>query len=167
MNTTLLPSRAIRGALICLGIASSALAFNKGSTAYGKRAETNLLTEPNPLAAVAGKAAFAEALTVIETRGSWLHVKSKNSSGWVFEGNVAATKPSHAPAAGLTTVSASSTNTVAAARPLSEAGSAYAGRHGGASARDDLAWLEKAAAKTTGADVEAYLKAGKKGEYRQ
>jgi len=166
MKTHPLSLHAIRGALSCLTLASSAIAYDKGSTTYAKRAETHLLAEPNALATSVGKAEFAEALKVTEIRGAWLHVKSKHSSGWIFEGNVAATKPVHAPAAGLTTLSASATNTVAAARPLSDAGSAYAGRHGAGNARDDLAWLEKNAAKTTGADVDTYLKAGKKGEYR-
>lgn len=166
MKTILLSLHAIRSALICLAIVSSAVAYDKGSTAYAKRPDTNLLAEPNALAASVGKATFAEVLKVTETRGAWLHVKSKTASGWIFEGNVASTKPTHAPAAGLTTISASATNTVAAARPLSDAGSAYAGRHGGGNAREDLAWLEKTATKTTGSNVEDYLKAGRKGEYR-
>ncbi|MBP7140664.1 MAG: hypothetical protein KBA71_02060 [Opitutaceae bacterium] len=166
MKTLRQPWHVIPCALICLGAASGAFAFDKGSTAYSKRAETNLLAEPNALSTAVGKAAFAEALTVTETRGAWLHVKSKKSAGWIFEGNVAATKPAHAPAAGLTTISASATNTVAAARPLSEAGSAYAGRHAGGNARDDLEWLEKTASMTTGAAVEAYLRDNRKGEFR-
>jgi len=167
MKTTLPSRRAAFAALACLASATGVFAFQKGDTAFAKRAETNLLAEPSPLAASVGKAAFAESLTVGEVRGAWLQVKGKNVNGWIFEGNVAAQKPTLAPAAGLTSVNASSTNTVAAARPLSEAGAAYAGRHQGGNARTDLDWLEKTAAKTKPSDVDAYLKANKKGEYRQ
>lgn len=152
--------------LLALAAPSLGLAYKKGDTAYAKRLETHLLAEPNALAAAAGKVPFAEALAITETRGAWLQVKTKTASGWVFEGNVAAEKPSLAPAAGLTTVDASATNTAAAARPLSEAATAYAGRHGATNARDDLDWLQTQAAKTTPTEVDSYLKTNKKGEYR-
>ncbi|HRE82772.1 MAG TPA: hypothetical protein PLN52_17135 [Opitutaceae bacterium] len=167
MNSLLPVYRPLGTLLLCLGVTSGVFAFKKGDTAYAKRADTSLLAEPNALAASAGKAGFAEALNVIEVRGAWLQVKGKTSRGWIFQGNVDDDKPTLAPAAGLTSLDASSTNTVAAARPLSEAGSAYASRHQAGNARDDLNWLEATAAKTKSTDVDAYLKTNKKGEYRQ
>lgn len=100
-----------------------------------------------------GKADFAEPLSVLEVRGAWLQVKGRKATGWVFEGNLASEKPTRAPAATLTSIDASKTNTVAAARPLSDAGTAYASRHSAANAGADLDWLEAQAAKVKAEDV--------------
>ena len=162
-----LPSR--RVALVALGVLLSlpgAYAYKKGDTAFSKRAETPLRGEPKALAAPVGKADFAEPLTVLEVRGAWLQVKGKKATGWVFEGNLAGEKPTRAPAATLTSIDASKTSTVAAARPLSDAGTAYASRHSAANAGADLDWLEAQAAKVKAEDVETYLRTQQKGEYR-
>jgi len=161
-----LPGPTLLMVLTFLASASGVLAYKKGETAYAKRADTSLLTEPKALAKAVGKAGFAEPLTITEVRGAWLQVKGKKASGWIFEGNVAVEKPTLAPAAALTTIDASKTNTVAAARPLSDAGTAYAGRHRSTNASADLDWLEAEAAKVKPEAVETYLRSQGKGEYR-
>lgn len=167
MKPLLPPLRVALAGLVALLSSAGAYAYKKGDTAFSKRAETPLRSEPKALANPVGKADFAEPLTVLEVRGPWLQVKGKKTSGWVFEGNLAEEKPTRAPAASLTTIDASKTNTVAAARPLSDAGTAYASRHSAANAGADLDWVEAQSAKVKPDDVDTYLRTNQKGEYRQ
>jgi hypothetical protein len=148
-------------------VAAATAAVDPGGTVYSKRNETNLLTEPRPLAAAAGKAGFAEALKVLAVRGTWLNVQGKAAAGWVFRGNVAEEKPSLAPPAGLTSIEASDTNTAAAARPLAPAANDYAERHGAKSPREDVEWVDAQSAKVPVAALTTYMKAHKKGEYQE
>ena len=142
------------------------MAFDKGDTAFSKRNETKLLAEPKPLAEAAGSVGFAEPLKIEEIRGPWLRVKTKKATGWIFQGNVAASKPSLAPAAGLTTVSASETDTVAAGRGIAPAAEGFAARHGAAAAQADLEWLDAESDKADGESVDAFLRDNQLGEYR-
>ena len=153
-------------ALICVCAIACIAALEKGGKAFSKRNETPLLTEPSPLATPAGNVGFAEELAIEEVRGRWLRVKGKKISGWIFDGNVADEKPSQAPPAGLTTVSASDTDTVAAARPLDQAAKDYASRVGAGTASADLEWLDALASNLKAADVDAYLRENKKGEFQ-
>jgi hypothetical protein len=155
----------IAGLVGCVAL-SGVAALKKGDKAWSKRNETPLLSEPSPLAAPAGVVGFAEELKVEEVRGVWVRVQGGETSGWVFQGNVAEDKPSAAPPAGLTTLSASDTDTAAAARPLTAVGSEFAARHGATDAADDLQWLEQQSAEVKAADVDAYLRENKKGEYQ-
>ncbi len=157
---------AVLAALALLALAPPAPAFEKGDTAYAKRTETALLAEPRPLASPAAKVGFAEALKVEEVRGNWLRVKTRKAEGWVFAGNLADKKPSHAPAAGLTTVSASQTDTVAAARPLSPTGDAFAARHDAGKSKEDVEWVDAVAARVPPKAVDDYLRENRKGEYQ-
>jgi hypothetical protein len=84
----------------------------------------------------------------------------------VFQGNVAVEKPSLPPATGWTTVDASATDTVAAARPLTPAAADYATRHDGAGAEADIDWLDARAAALSLAQIVGYLQANGKGEYQ-
>ncbi|HEX9781165.1 MAG TPA: SH3 domain-containing protein [Opitutaceae bacterium] len=162
-----LPPLRRAGALIIVALAvlSGLAALKKGDTVFSKRNETFLLSEPRPLAPSSAKVGFAEPLEVEEVRGNWLRVKAKKVKGWVFLGNVSEEKPRHAPAAGLTTVAASETNTVAAARPLAPAAEGFAARHDAGSAKADVEWLDAEAAKTLESEVVAYLRDHQKGEY--
>jgi hypothetical protein len=99
-------------------------------------------------------------------KGAWLRVKGAKAAGWVFQGNVASDKPAGTPPAGLTTLSASDTDTAAAARPLTAVGSDYASRHNATDASADMAWLETESAKVKAADVDEYLRENKKGEFQ-
>jgi hypothetical protein len=159
--------RAVVATGLLLAAAATAGAVEAGGTVYSKRNETNLLTEPKPLATAAGKAGFAEALKVTEVRGKWYSVKGKNAAGWVFAGNVAEEKPKLAPAVGSTTLEASDTTTAAAARPLTEAGNDFAARHAGAQSRADVEWIDAQSGKIPGSAVVAYMKANKKGEFQE
>jgi len=148
-------------------IGGSAFAsFKTGEKVWSKHLTTNLLTEPRPLAAVQTTVGFAEKLTVREVQGSWLRVKTKAAEGWIFQGNVAGQKPEIAPAAGLTQIDASTTNTVAAARPLTPAANDYAARRGQQSAQADIDWIDQQASLLTADAVIAWMSANQKGEYQ-
>jgi hypothetical protein len=160
------PRRLLVAGLVCIAAIAGGLAFEKGDKVWSKRNETPLLAEPKPLAAAAGKAGFAEELKVEEVKGPWLRVKGAKASGWVFQGNVAEDKPTGTPPAGLTTLSASDTDTAAAARPLTAVATDFAQRHNAADVAADLDWLEKQSAAVKAADVDEYLRENKKGEYQ-
>lgn len=168
MKPSRLPVLFVIFTLVCgLGSTAHSAEFKKGKKVWSKHFETALLAEPSPLASVLFTVGFAEKLTIQEASGTWLLVKSKRGEGWVFTGNVAAQKPSLAPAAGMTTVEASETNTVAAARPLTPAAEGYAQRHGAEDANADIDWIDAEAAMITELDIIAYLVANQKGEYQE
>ncbi|MGH8021697.1 MAG: hypothetical protein ACREIA_26130 [Opitutaceae bacterium] len=163
-NLPFIPRAAVL-ALIALAALLSMAALKKGGTVYSKRNTTSLLAEPRPLATAAATVGFAAELQIEEMRGNWLRVKAGKDAGWVFIGNISEEKPKHAPPAGLTTVAASETTTAAAARPLAPAAEDFAERHNAGEAREDVQWLDSAAASVTEDDVAAYLRENKKGEY--
>lgn len=165
MNRTTRSRHCTAATLLALAVVAGTAAYQKGGTAFSKRNETTLRSEPSALAPAAGKAGFAESLKIDEVRGAWLRVKAAKSAGWVYSGNVAEDKPTLPPPAGLTTVSASETDTVAAARPLAPAAEGFAGRHDADKAKADVEWLDAESAKVKGDAVEAYLRDNKKGEY--
>jgi len=140
--------------------------FKVNEKVWSKHLTTNLLTEPRPLAAVQTTVSFAEKLTIREVQGSWLRVKTKSAEGWIFQGNVAEQKPEIAPAAGLTQIDASATNTVAAARPLTPAANDYAARRGQQSSQADIDWIDQQASLLTADAVIAWMSANQKGEYQ-
>ncbi len=146
---------------------AGAAEFSKGDKVWSKNVETALLAEPSPLAAPQATVGFAEKLSVKETQGKWLRVKADDAEGWVFSGNVASEKPKLPPAAGFTTVEASETNTVAAARPLTPAAEQYAQNQGAGNAQADVTWLDAESALVTQQDLTAYMAENSKGEYQQ
>lgn len=166
MNTQPSIRRCGAAALAALALLAGVAALEKGSTVFSKRNETSLRAEPSALAPATGKTGFAESLKVEEVRGSWLRVKAAKAAGWVFTGNIAEEKPTLAPPAGLTTVSASETDTVAAARPLAPAAEGFAARHDADKAKADVEWLDAEAAHVNGEAIETYLRDNKKGEFR-
>lgn len=167
MKSSHAPLRIVLASLLGCGAIAMLAAFKKGDTVYAKKITTPLLAEPRPLATAAGNVDFGVALKVDEVSGPWLRVTTREASGWVFEGNVAEEKPSRAPSAGLTKVTADSTDTVAAARPLTEAAEGYSSRHNGAQARADVAWVDAQAAGIPDDEVVAYMRDNDKGEYRK
>lgn len=146
--------------------AARAAGFEEGDKVWTKQYETALLAEPKPLAAVEGTVGFAEKMKIKEVQGAWLRVKGDGAEGWVFQGNVAGEKPEIAPGAGLTTIDASQTDTVAAARPLSPAAQGYAERHGAFDAQSDIDWIDSQAALITGDELVAWMSANQLGEYQ-
>lgn len=141
-------------------------ALTAGGTAYTKRFETNLLAEPAPLAAVAGKVSFGRKLAIQEARGAWLRVSDGPVAGWVFAGNLSETKPAESKGLDGLGLNASSTTATAAARPLTPAADDYAARRNLTNARDDLNWLIALCATVTPQKVESFLQEQKKGEFQ-
>lgn len=142
-------------------------ALKKGQKVWSKHHETALLAEPSPLAGAQSTVGFAEKLKILELQGAWLRVRGDDGEGWVFEGNVATDKPELPPVSALTTLDASQTDTVAAARPLAPAAADYAARHGATAAQADIDWIDAEAARLPAAEVLAYMSANHKGEYRE
>ena len=151
--------------LATLGAAPAFAVFEAGTVAFTKRAETVLLAEPKPLAAPAGKIAYAHPVKVEEVQGAWLRVSEGKVAGWVFAGNLAATKPAEGGLDGLP-LAASRTTATAAARPLDDAVVKYAEQRDLGSAKDDLEWLQQSCAALTPADVDHFLQEQKKGEFQ-
>ena len=147
---------------------SALFAYETGGFAYTKRAETNLLAEPKPLAKASGKLTYGKKVNIEQVQGAWLRVSDGPVSGWVFQGNLTAEKPSETE--GLfdgAPLLASKTTATAAARPLDEAAANYTSDgQDFSSAKEDLEWLITSCAAITTADVEAYLKQNKRGEYQ-
>jgi hypothetical protein len=155
-------------ALACAtGLLANPEALKKGQKVWSKHHETALLAEPRPLASAQAAVGFAAKLKILEVQGAWLRVRSDGGEGWVFEGNVAPDKPELPPASALTTLDASQTDTVAAARPLAPAAEGYAARHGATAAQADIDWIDAEAARIPAEEVLAYLSANHKGEYRE
>jgi hypothetical protein len=155
-------------ALLALFVTLLPASPGPGGEVWSKHVDTSLLAEPRPLAPPVASIGFAQKLTVLGVQGAWLQVQGEPASarGWVFQGNVAVEKPSLPPATGWTTVDASATDTVAAARPLTPAAADYATRHDGAGAEADIDWLDARAAALSLAQIVGYLQANGKGEYQ-
>jgi hypothetical protein len=167
MKPTHVTLRIVLGSLMGAGAIAMLTAFKKGDTVYAKKITTPLLAEPRPLAAASTQVDFGVALAVEEVTGSWLRVTASDASGWVFAGNVADEKPSRVPSAGLTQVSADSTDTTAAARPLAVAAEGYSARHDGAEAQAGVEWLDAQSAAIAEDEIVAYMRENEKGEYRK
>jgi len=163
------PHSTPRLALVAMLLATaSALeaAFAAGGTAYTKRRETTLLAEPAPLAAPTGKLAFGRKLAIAEARGLWLRVSDGPAAGWVFAGNLSATKPAEGKGLDGLGLDASTTTVTAAARPLTPAALEYAARNNLVNARADLDWLLEQRATFTAEVLQEFLQAQKKGEFK-
>jgi hypothetical protein len=141
-------------------------AFAVGGTAFSKRPETALLTEPKPLAESTARIGYAQELKIQEVRGSWLKVTDGKAAGWVFAGNLEAEKPSEVRGLDGLPVEASETTATTAARPLIPAAEEYSARRGLTNAAEDLAWLAQQQAAITPADVKGFLQEQKKGEFK-
>ena len=153
-------------AFTVLSAAQAIADFRKGQNVWSKHLETNLLSEPGPLAGTQATVGFAEKLSIKEVQGTWLRVKSKSGEGWVFLGNVSGEKPKLTPSAGLTQVEASQTNTVAAARSLTPAAKDYAERHGQQDAQADIDWIDLESSNVTAEALVAWMSTNRKGEYQ-
>lgn len=155
------PLALLLSATVCLSAA-----LTTGGTAYTKRLKTKLLAEPKPTAEATGEVGFSKELKISTVQGPWLQVSGESASGWVFNGNVSATKPSVGTGTDGLPLVATETSASAAARPLDEVVNDYANRHGLGNARADMDWLMEQAKLITEEDVDAFLKEHKKGEYK-
>jgi hypothetical protein len=141
-------------------------ALSAGGTAYTKRYKTVLQAEPSPDARATGELPFARQVKIVEMKGKWLRISDGPNGGWVFAGSLTDTKPAEIKGTDGNLLLASATTATAANRPLSEEANAYAARRNLGSARVDLDWLQAQCKGVTPEDVEAHLKAQKKGEYQ-
>lgn len=153
-------------ALLLAAVVVVDAALTAGGTAYTKRYKTTLLAEPSPLAKPTGELAFARKLKIVEIKGNWLRVSDGPNGGWVFAGSLSDTKPAEIKGTDGNVLLASATTATAANRPLSEEANAYAVRRNLGSARVDLDWLQAQCKGVTAGDVDAFLKAQKKGEFQ-
>jgi hypothetical protein len=160
------PKFLIAAAVTLASAAIVSAAFTVGGTAYTKRVETALLSEPRMLASPVSRLPYAAKLKVEETKGPWLRVSDGRNSGWIFGGNLAEAKPSETRGLDGLPVAASETNATAAARPLTEASQDYSQRHGLGNAASDLTWLNEQRTKISDEDVQAFLRSQKKGEFQ-
>lgn len=156
----------LMAAALAVGAAAPALAFSPGGVAYTKRQSTALLASPAPLADVSARIGYAHKLKVLEVRGAWLHVSEGASNGWIFGGNLAATKPAETSDLTGVPISASETSATTAARPLAPGAADYGDRRGLGEAKADVVWLEQTSDAIKPDQVDAYLKASKKGEFQ-
>jgi hypothetical protein len=145
---------------------SALYAYEAGGSAYTKRAETNLLTEPKPLAATAAKLPFGRMVKIEEIAGNWLQVSDGQTTGWVFAGNLSATKPDEGKGMDALPMLASQTTATAAARPLAPAAIEYASQKNLSSAQGDLEWLLTECHALTPEEVDAFMQENKRGEYK-
>jgi len=145
---------------------SAFAAFEAGSITYTKRLETKLLAEPKPTAESSGTIAFAHQVKVEQVQGAWLRVSEGDVSGWVFAGNLSATKPDEGARLDGVALLASKTTATAAARPLDDAVVQYAAQRNFGDARADLEWMQAACAEITDATVDEFLQEQKKGEFQ-
>ncbi len=152
--------------LLLAAVVVAKAALTPGDTAYTKRYKTTLLAEPSPMATSTGELPLGRQLKIVEMKGNWLRVSAGPTGGWVFAGSLTDTKPSESKGTDGNVLLASATTATAANRPLSEEANAYAARRNLGSARVDLDWLQLQCKGISAADVEAYLKAHKKGEYQ-
>lgn len=161
------PTRPLLPLAVALALtAPLGAAFAPGDTAFTKRVETALLAEPKTLATTVTRVGYARPLKVEEVRGAWVRVSGDKKSGWVFAGNLAATKPSESTGADGLPLLASKTSATAAARPLAPAAKDYATRQGKDAAATDLEWLKQQSAALTESDVDTYLREHRKGEFQ-
>lgn len=159
--------KTLSAVLLFLGtMAVLSAAFSAGGTAYTKRVETALLSEPKVLAAPVARVPYARKLKVEETQGAWLRVSDGKKTGWVFAGNLSDTKPSETRGLDGLPLAASQTSAATAARPLTPTSEQYSQRHGLMSAATDLAWLQSQQAKISPDAVQAFLREQKKGEFQ-
>jgi hypothetical protein len=156
-------SAALLAALLC---ATALLAYEAGGFAYTKRVETKLLAEPKPLAEAAGTLPFGRKVKIETVQGAWLRISDGPAAGWVFAGNLSATKPDEGKGLDGVPLLASKTTATAAARPLTPAAAEYASRRNLTNAREDLDWLLTECHALTPEEVEAFLQEKKKGEFQ-
>jgi hypothetical protein len=140
--------------------------FDAGNTVFTKRYETDLLTDPQPLAGTVATLPFAAGVKIISLQGKWANVTATNGTGWIYLGNLADEKPAEDHSINGLQTSASATTASVAARPLDNVTAQYVQQEGLGQAAADVRWLERQSDVIGKAAVTRYLKAGGKGEYQ-
>ena len=145
--------------------AALAFALEAGGSAFTKKQSPPLLAAAQRDAASTGTLPWGTKVKIVALQGLWAQVATDTKKGWVFAGNLAADKPPAENKSDLLPATASDTTAATAARPLSQAAKDYANRKDQASSAADVEWMEAAADAVTAADVQAYMRENKKGDY--
>jgi len=167
------PRRAVRLWLLLALLAATAAteaAFVAGGVAFASGVTTNVVREPHTMVdaggTLAGRLAYRQQVHIDQIDGKWMHITAGSVTGWVFSGYLTDTMPPEVKNSAGFGMTASQTNVSAASRGLDEVANDYAARHNLGQARVDLDWLNGQCKAISDAEVEAYLKAQKKGEFQ-
>lgn len=150
-----------------LAVASLALAadLEVGHSAYAIHDGQPLLADKDPDAATVTRLKTHQEYEVLAISGKWAQLKAGSSTGWVYLGNLSRDEPPDVNTSSLKT-EASTTTLNAAARGLDNDAKGYANRKGMAASAADISWMEQQNDAVSKADVKAYMKDHKLGEYQ-
>lgn len=154
----------LQASLLVLACTASA-ELAPGGSGYTKKASVEVLSSAERSAKVVTTLPISTKVKIVGQSGRWLQVESSAAKGWIYSGNLSEDKPATERQGSFGLVSAQEATTSIAARPLNEQARAYAQRQGKGDAASDIIWMERQADSVTSAQVTAYLKSAKKGEF--
>ncbi|MEK7272495.1 MAG: SH3 domain-containing protein [Nitrospirota bacterium] len=144
-----------------------------GETLYVSAKSAQLRSGKTSLDPVVANLKIGEALEVVKRDNRWVQVKTaKGVAGWIYSGNVSESKPAGgdnelaALGKGFRRTEASGVTASAGARGLDKASESYANRVGITQQHRD-AVDRMTANKIAEDDIQAFLKAGRLGEYAE
>ncbi|MEK6633640.1 MAG: SH3 domain-containing protein [Nitrospirota bacterium] len=144
-----------------------------GETLYVSAKSAQLRSGKTSLDPVVANLKIGEALEVVKRDDRWVQVKTaKGVTGWIYSGNVSESKPTGgdnelaALGKGFRRTEASGVTASAGARGLDKASESYANRVGITQQHRD-AVDRMTANKIAEDDIQAFLKAGRLGEYAE
>lgn len=144
-----------------------------GETLYVSAKSAQIRSGKTSLDPVVASLKIGEALQVVKRDDRWVQVKTaKGVTGWIYSGNVSESKPAGgdnelaALGKGFRRTEASGVTASAGARGLDKASESYANRVGITQQHRD-AVDRMTASKIPDEDIQAFLKAGRLGEYAE
>jgi len=149
-------------ALVSLATAAE---IEAGHSVYVIHDGQPLLADKDPDANTVTKLKTHHEYEVVTVSGKWVQLKAGTNTGWVYSGNVSRDEPPEVNTSTLKT-EASSTTLNAAARGLDNDAKSYAKRQGNGASASDVIWMEQQNDAISKAEVKAYLKEHKLGEYQ-
>lgn len=154
----------LQASLLVLACTASA-ELAPGGSGYTKKASVEVLAAADRSAKVVATLPNSTKVKIVGQSGRWLQVESSAGKGWVYSGNLSEDKPPVEREGSFAAVSAQEATASIAARPLDAQARAYATRQGKGDAASDIIWMERQADSVTNAQVTAYLKSARKGEF--
>ena len=154
----------LQASLLALACTASA-ALAPGGTGYTKKASTDLLASGERSAKVVATLPMSTKVKIVAQSDRWLQVESPSGKGWIYSGNLSEDKPAVERQGSFAAVSAQEATASIATRPLDAQAREYAKRQGKGDAASDIIWMERQADSVSAAQVTAYLKSAKKGEF--
>ncbi len=153
-------------AIGCLAAVSFAAAadLEAGHSAYVIHDGQPLLADKDPDASTVAKLKTHHEYPVIQISGKWVQLKAGSATDWVYAGNLSRDEPPDVNTSSFKT-DASATTLSAAARGIDDDAKGYADRKGETESANDVVWMEQENDAISKADVRAYLKEHKLGEY--